>query len=88
MEYYYACAAVLVLFWADEIDTRRGRRFLTLLFGLLGIVYVVWTATRDLKVLNNHIMSGFFTVYLGQEAALDLGAAPAGAPRPQPRGGQ
>ena len=65
VEYYYASAACLVLFWAGDIEKRRGKIFLSALFALMAVVYVIWDQTRFLQFANNQLMGALFTSYLG-----------------------
>jgi len=63
--YYYACAALLVLLWAGELRRARGALLTALLFGLMAVVHVIWSATQARAFLNNTVLSAMFTIYLG-----------------------
>ena len=66
VRYYYASACLLVLLWHGKLSKRSGKLSLALLFLLMSITYYIWQETRFLKkFLNNNVMSGLFTIFLG-----------------------
>ncbi|MCP4680046.1 MAG: hypothetical protein GY854_32055 [Deltaproteobacteria bacterium] len=62
--YYYACASVLVLLWAKDINRKRGVGLIALLFGLMVVPYVLWWQTEYRMFINNTVLTAVFTLYL------------------------
>ena len=64
VEYYYASAAVLALLWVDELHLKRGKALAALFFALMGSAYLIWSHSQYLRFMNNHVLSGLFTIQL------------------------
>ncbi len=64
VQYYWTCAAVLVLLWHRRLETAAGRAMVSTLFLLTGAVYVAWLLTGDLPFCDTVLTPLVLAVYL------------------------
>ncbi len=62
--YYYCVASILVLFWAEDINRKRGVVFVGLLFLMMSLLYIAWWVFQHKVFVVNTVLTGLFTIYL------------------------